>query len=302
MAGRRDLPDGEEESGDPGEDDLDALIELSRPRRRVNPRAPPPQSEGRSPPPPPSPETEATMPWDETPRILDEIDRMYADLRRRPPARPGSPESASRVPIKVPVASTDDPEAEGAAVSPYLEERLQVARNSMATLGRELRGLELRWQGIRDAAQLLEEELGNATLEAEFLRSAGPNVPGGALATRSPSGPAPVPLPNARANVRSSSRAPRSAPFAGFTAAQYNRTVSDLRSRRRRLAWWTVGAAAAISGVLVTLQLVAREPMPSIWLALLPIIWMVPVPFFLISFLSTQRLLRRQPLDLPGDP
>jgi len=33
-------------------------------------------------------------------------------------------------------------------------------------------------------------------------------------------------------------------------------------------------------------------------LAILPVVWMIPVPFFLVSFRSTHRLLRRERLEL----
>jgi hypothetical protein len=43
--------------------------------------------------------------------------------------------------------------------------------------------------------------------------------------------------------------------------------------------------------------------MPAIWwIAVLPAIWMIPVPFFVLSFFVTQRVLRRNHLDLPGIP
>jgi uncharacterized membrane protein HdeD (DUF308 family) len=75
-----------------------------------------------------------------------------------------------------------------------------------------------------------------------------------------------------------------------------------LKSRRRRLALWTVVVAAGISTVLVLLTLWAREPMPAWWLAVLPGIWMLPVPFFVLSFFGTQRVLRRNHLNVAGDP
>ncbi len=92
---------------------------------------------------------------------------------------------------------------------------------------------------------------------------------------------------------------PQSGRFAAFTVEKYNRTIGNLKERRVSLAGWTVALAAVISGVLVTLSLLAHEPAPPIWFAALPAVWMVCVPFFVVSFLSTQRVLRRNHLVLP---
>jgi hypothetical protein len=184
-------------------------------------------------------------------------------------------------------------------ISPYLEERLEVARVSMANLGRELRELGDRWEGLRVAAELLEQEIGNASAEVEYLAHD--------RADDDVDPPAPA-LARGAASARPAFAAPPATPaqgpepYAHFTVARYNRTIGDLKGRRRRLAWWTVVLAGAISAVFVTFSLLAHEPTPVIWLAVLPAIWMIPVPFFLVSFLSTQRVLRRNHLDFPGDP
>lgn len=87
-----------------------------------------------------------------------------------------------------------------------------------------------------------------------------------------------------------------------YTAPKYDRTVDQLRSRRRRILGWTIGLAVGISATLELLNLVAREPMPSWWLALLPLVWLVPVPFFVLSFWGTQRTLRANPLGTGVTP
>ena len=169
----------------------------------------------------------------------------------------------------------------------------------MASLGRDLREIGDRWDGLRAAAERLEQEIGNASAEAEFI---GRDRADEETATSPPASARPA--PSARPAVGSArtpaARAPE--PYGQFTVARYNRTIGGLKARRRRLAWWTVVLAGAISAVFVTFSLLAHEPSPVIWLAVLPAIWMIPVPFFLISFLSTQRVLRRNHLDFPGDP
>lgn len=86
--------------------------------------------------------------------------------------------------------------------------------------------------------------------------------------------------------------------FAGFTSARYNRAVGRLQSGRRRLLSLTVIGSAVISGALLTLTLIAREPNPALGLRLLPLVWLVPVPFFLLAFRGTYRLLSHQPFGV----
>jgi hypothetical protein len=220
-------------------------------------------------------------------RILDELDRLNDEMRRRPPA--GSPVPAA-APVE-PAAPAEwdegtEPIPEG---SPYLDERLSLASAAMTELGREIRDLGERCQRLQGVAERLEREIGNATLESGFLRSAEdlpePHVRTATAPTGSPR-PAPA----------------EPTPYSEFTAARYQTTIGGLRARRRRLAWWTLLLAAGISGVLVYLAVIAHEPMPPIWIAVLPVVWMIPVPFFVISFVSTQRVLRRDRLDLAGEP
>jgi hypothetical protein len=190
----------------------------------------------------------------------------------------------------------------GYGVSPYLEERLGVAHASMSALGREVRSLGERWQQLKGTAEVLEREIGNAAREAMFLSSSG--EPGGAPLV-SPTDLTVQDLARSALARTRPSLSPRSGsvPYEGFTVARYNTTIGGLKARRRRLGWWTVVLAAAISAALVFLSVSAREPMPAIWwIAVLPAIWMIPVPFFVLSFFGTQRVLRRNHLDLPGIP
>ncbi len=85
--------------------------------------------------------------------------------------------------------------------------------------------------------------------------------------------------------------------FCQFTATRYDRTVRQLKARRRRIFGWTVGLAAGISIALEVLNVLAREPMPPWWLALLPLVWLIPVPFFVLAFWGTQRTLRANHLE-----
>lgn len=231
--------------------------------------------------------------------VLQEIDQLSSEMRRRPPSD-GTATDPPREPSAPP--AWDEGPVGAPTLSPYLEERLSIASASMSALGRDIRDLGERWRGLQAAAERLEQEMEHATLESGFLNSAqgvASSTGGGAVT------PAAARTGTAAASVTSaSSRRDASAPtpYSGFTVARYNSTIGSLKARRRQLAWWTVALATAISAVLVGLTLVAREPMPVIWLAVLPAVWMIPVPFFVISFISTQRVLRRNHLDMSGGP
>lgn len=91
-------------------------------------------------------------------------------------------------------------------------------------------------------------------------------------------------------------------PFEGFTVDRYNRTVGGLSGRWSRTASAVVVAAALISVALELLLLLYWEPTPVWWIAVLPLVWMIPVPFFVVSFRATHRMIRRSSFDLPAAP
>ncbi|MGP8072577.1 MAG: hypothetical protein ACLPZM_05560 [Thermoplasmata archaeon] len=246
--------------------------------------------------PPAAPVARSGTPLGEIHGILEELDRLSDDLRRRPSANDETKESRTKD-SATKVSPTEEWEESAVAspeASPYLEERLAVASASVSALSRELRDLGDRWQGLEEAAQRLEQEIGNANREMGFLRLAEGGVP----ETRGLASP--VPIARSKPDLRPTPHGP--APYGAFTIARYNSTIGGVKARRRPLAWWTVVLAAGISSVLVYLAFVAHEAMPAIWLAALPVVWMIPVPFFILSFLATQRVLRRNHLDLAGDP
>jgi len=90
--------------------------------------------------------------------------------------------------------------------------------------------------------------------------------------------------------------------YPDYTVNRYNQTVSALHDRRRAIAWGTIVIAIGISALLLVLTLRAHEAMPTIWLASLPLVWMVPVPFFVAAFRGTQRVLQENRLELPERP
>jgi hypothetical protein len=252
--------------------------------------------------------------WDE--EFLREIDQIEADLVSQtnptPPAPP-SPEPASRAPP--PDWREDAPDERGdqwGAPSPYLEERLQVARTLASRLTNEVRQAEQSVTGLRADLESIDRELDQAYEELTFERghtwgpvpeASGSNETPGSGALSSAPSPPPVTGDGPFADAPSGSDRPGlTGSYADFTLGRYNATVSALHSRRRSLAWGTVVAASGISALLLVLTLRAAEPLPPIWLAGLPLVWMVPVPFFMAAFRGTQRILHRNRLELPEHP
>ncbi len=191
-------------------------------------------------------------------------------------------------------------------LSPYFEERLVLAHESAGWLYRELHGLPYTSLALQERAAALARELGRAREEVEYLRSredeaetvSEPAAPWDESVAPPPTRVAPTPKTEpSRMGRRGAFRAP--APVAGFTSGRYNRTIRELKSRRLRSAATVLLLATGISLALVVLTLSWRAADPPLWVELLPLLWLVSVPFFLLSFHGTQRVLRRNHLELP---
>jgi hypothetical protein len=244
--------------------------------------------------------------------VLSELDWLVATLGVPPEPETAAPERPTPVqPRPISRARSErpepapqaDPDERWGVPSPYLDERLAAARALAATLSNEFGRMERRTQVLRESAASVEAELARATEELAFLRSNGgfdgPSdddddeptavVPRG--------GPAPT-AASGRVAAPAATDPDRAPAFGEFTVARYDATVRDTQSRHGRVAALTVVLAVAISGVLLTLTYYSHEVMPVWWLAILPVVWMIPVPFFLVSFRSTHRLLRRERLEL----
>lgn len=247
--------------------------------------------------------------FEEIPRLLDEIVQALS--------RSGSEPDSTAEPAIAPVPSIapgpPEPAREvrrppPARTSPYLENRLADARVSVVDLRRDIEEVARRTGTLQSAVVSLEDELGRAADELEFARTHG------LLDRPHPAGPAPTPLaadgPALRATTRPRPR-PSDGPgvrsrassdgarYPGFTVARYNETMTGLKRRRHLVAIISLAVAAAISAVLVAVAFVSHGPEPPLWLEALPGIWMIPVPFFLLGFRGTHRILQRNHFDLP---
>ncbi|HEY6238348.1 MAG TPA: hypothetical protein VIZ68_04095 [Thermoplasmata archaeon] len=252
--------------------------------------------------------------------ILDQLARLEKELASErssdPPPRP-VPTPVHRTPVRAPPLAPSvvaDPPRFG-AYSPYLEERLSASRRAVLGLARELREVAERSRTLEQSLQSIERELDRAAQEAAFVRADAelPELGGEEPGSEGIAGrgedfleedvveiTAPVPpLRRTPADLRAEAASLEAGRYGEFTVARYNRTMGDLQARRRTVARGVLVAATAISLVLVTLALLAHEPQPPLWLAVLPVIWLVPVPFFVLSFRGTHRVLRRTRFDLP---
>jgi hypothetical protein len=252
---------------------------------------------------------------DEDAVFLREIDWLREELSPRLAGqglRPTVEENPSGVPFEVaPTGGLAATERWGAP-SPYLEERLTVARAAVRDLTGRASGLDETVRGLRESLDTIDREIERVSEELGFLRaqeasSAAFVAPAPAVRpARSKLGRTlerPPTVPPARdATLRGegflAAQEPRTGTFRDFTVARYNRTVGDLHGRRRAVGWWTVVLAATISAGLLLLTLEAREPMPAIYLAVLPLVWMIPVPFFVAAFRGAQRVLRANRFEL----
>ena len=251
--------------------------------------------------------------WEE--EFLREIDRIQGDLASQTPtaaARAARRPAGTQPDWREDLPPGSDGESRWGARSPYLEERLRLARGAASRLTTAARTMEQSVSTIRENLETIDQELARAREELNFERSGAssdspetefdPSKEPPSVHPAAPAqGPKPIPAVSPTRKPREDSRRALTGSFPDFTVSRYNETVSSLHARRKSIAWGTVVAATGISALLLVLTLRANEPLPVIWLAVLPLVWMVPVPFFMAAFRGTQRVLRQNRLELPEE-
>lgn len=236
--------------------------------------------------------------------VLAEIDAIHHILGVTPELLPNVPSSPPEPEAPPSAPSTDvGPRSDSrGAESPYLEDRLAAARAAADGISSEFEAVQQRTVALGTSVAILRDELSHAAEELAFLRSEGGFDEPSMRSPRSDSIGPPVARDGGRASAPSTVVGPKdseSPPYNAFTVSRYNETVREVRRRRPRLFGTTLLLAAAISAVLVFLAYRADEAMPVWWLAGLPLVWMIPVPFFVVSFVATHRILADRPFDLP---
>jgi hypothetical protein len=236
--------------------------------------------------------------WDESDLVLRELDRLTAILlRQRAEAETSVPSAAPR------------PHPGRAFPALYLGERIDRANQATMELGRAVERMGPPPESIERQLATIRLELGRARQELDFLAD---EVGFGfeprkdlsewdGSIERLPSAPSPVP-PRPGASVEGPSGVPAGS-YPAFTAERYHRAVAGMVSRRGRLLAWTLALSIGITAALEGLNLWAHEPFPATWLlVILPLVWLIPVPFFVLSFIGAQRTLRWNRLQTDVGP
>lgn len=255
------------------------------------------------------PSTNLVLDDDNDESVLRELDRLHEELTSHRTDPDGNAAPGPALAAEWDESPRPTERASLGAPSPYLEEHLAIARSAVSELVRRSQGVGRDLAGLRNALVTIDREIDRVSAELGYMRSnpwdeAGteegswrvPHAPSETGPTTVTIGQHPPSGLSSPAGGEFFPSAP--GPFSEFTLTQYNRTVSEIHARRRTIGWGTVAAAAVISTALFYLTLQAREPAPSIWLAVLPIVWMVPVPFFVAAFRGTQRILSQNRLEL----
>jgi hypothetical protein len=236
-------------------------------------------------------------------RVLALLDEL-SDTSRRPAKRSVTAAQAPRIGG---LRMSARPPA--ARPSPFLEERLADARGSAARLSGTAADLARRLAEVEQASAAVLRELDRASEELAFLRANGLVTPSASSALpgvlRTGSAPVRVPRdPPVRCAEHPLYEPPLradAARYQQFTVDRYNATMDGVKARRPRVVLWSLLLAAAISTVLVLVALLSHETLPPLWLGVLPAVWMIPVPFFALSFRGTQRILHRNHFRLPEE-
>lgn len=253
----------------------------------------------------------------EDPIVLDEIDRIISALQNR---RENGTPSPGPPPWTVPYARgaagfpSGTGEGSGGNPSGYFEEHLEAARKAVGNIDEKVGDLETTSANLRQRVAAAESELDRITREYYFLRNDG-STEGPSAGNPSSSPPwsedvSTAPRPSVATDnpsltsgsftaIRAASTAGEAPVYEGFTTDRYNRTIDSVKAGRAKLVALTLVLSALIGAALVVLVLYSPIVNPPIWIAALPLVWLIPIPYFLLSFRGTQRVLTRNHLNLP---
>ncbi|HYA69846.1 MAG TPA: hypothetical protein VEH28_00565 [Thermoplasmata archaeon] len=245
--------------------------------------------------------------------MLDEIDRIISELQNR---RGEGPNGTPSSPWAVPYSSDASGLAgmlEGAPTG-YFEEHLVNARRAVGNIEEKVEELQSTSATLRQRVSAAESELDRISQEYVFVRDH--SRPAGALGE--PSRPAPswseedpessrpgwsesIPALSSGSFTAIHAASTSGSPpvYEGFTVDRYNRTINSIKAGRTKLVILTLALSAAVGIALLALVLYSPIVNPPLWVAALPLVWIIPIPYFLLSFRGTQRVLERNHLNLP---
>ena len=261
--------------------------------------------------------------------ILAELDAIEDELVRLPP-RPAPAKRPLPPPVVyVPTEPPPDPprrpapppaEAASGRPSLYLEERLSGARDGLSLLREDIREIAHRSARADRTSATVADDLEKAASELAFIRARGlfaedPERRPSDLPAPSDDPPERLrrdPVPPGAASEREGwtrmgepvrpSETADGARYPEFTAVRYRATIRAAKRRWPIVSVVTLLTATAVSGGLVGLTYLLHAPAPPWWVEALPAVWLIPVPFFALSFRGTHRMLGRDRFDLSGSP
>jgi hypothetical protein len=267
-----------------------------------------------SPPPPryEDAEGESGLPA-EDPLVLDEIDRIIGELQNR---RAGESSGSPPHPWAVPYSPGTDGFGAGGegelagAPSGYFEEHLLGARRAVGHIQEKVEELQNTSANLRQRVSAAESEIDRITREYLFVRdqarsnaeSSDPLTPSWSEGEPNEGQPSwnedtPPLASGAFTAIHAAGGTPPV--FEAFTVDRYNRTINSVKAGRTKLVALTLVLSAAVGVALLALVLYSPVVYPPLWVAALPLVWIVPIPYFLLSFRGTQRVLERNHLNLP---
>jgi len=254
---------------------------------------------------------------EEDPLVLDEIDRIISDLQTR---RNGSNGPSGSSPWAPPYAGATAAFGPGTGASftgtpsGYFEAHLEAARRAVGHIHEKVGELADTSSLLRQRVAAAETELDRISQEYDFVRSRSVGSdPAASAGTSSPpwwegypdsvpsaSAPGGAPVTSGSfAAIQAASADGPSPVYAAFTVERYNRTIDSMRGGRARLVTWTLILSAVVGVALVLVMLFSPIVYPPMWVAVLPLVWIIPIPYFLLAFRGTQRVVERTHLNLP---
>jgi hypothetical protein len=248
--------------------------------------------------------------------VVRELEKILAEVRRWRGEREDESSAAHPLPAKwseahPPRAASRELPGRGALPTGYLEDHLTEARLSVADMDDEIAQLATSAEYLRHRVSLVGSDLDRITREYLITRDREsrpeePPVPAVGHRERPPIGRRAVvrtdpPLTVPPSHSTAADRVGQAhAVYEAFTLERYNQTVGAMTSRKGKLIVLTLLLSALIGSVLTIVVLYSPSANPPLWVAVLPLVWVVPIPFFLLSLRATHRVLDQTDLRLPG--
>jgi hypothetical protein len=252
-----------------------------------------------------------------TPDLVErELEKILAEVRswrdEDPVEEPAAEGEAPEWSEDHAAALLDEPvRPKGELAAGYLEDHLAEARLSVADMDDAIGKLTTTAEYLRHRVTLVGSDLDRITREYLVTRereerpvphseppraaSAAPwattSIPSAHRSGREPTTPPHRPQSDAGSGTP--------AVYEQFTLERYNQTVGAMASRRGALIGLTLLLSALIGSILVLVVVFSPTASPPFWVAVLPLVWVVPIPFFLLSLRGTHRVLDRTDLRLP---